>query len=54
MSLKVCPECKTSFTCEGEKDCWCESYQIHKKEMLIITSKYNDCLCPDCLRKYAE
>jgi len=54
MSKKICPKCGASFSCEGEKDCWCESMQIHKKDMLEITSRFNDCLCPDCLAGFAE
>ncbi len=51
---KKCPKCGNLFSCEADNDCWCESFQIHKKEMLAITENYNDCLCPDCLKNYAE
>ena len=40
--------------CEGEKDCWCESAQIHKKELIVIMDRYHDCLCPDCLANFSE
>jgi hypothetical protein len=52
--IKTCPSCGTSFTCTGNEDCWCEKVRINKKEMLLIMQKYNDCLCPDCLKKYEE
>lgn len=52
--LKKCPECGKLFTCQGEDDCWCESLQIHKKEMLVLNQKYNDCICQECLSKYTE
>ena len=35
MSDKICPECGSKFVCDGEKDCWCENAQIHRKEMII-------------------
>ena len=53
-TLKKCPSCGKFFTCHGERDCWCESFQIHQKDFLVITQKYNDCICPECLKQYAE
>jgi hypothetical protein len=52
--LKKCPACGKFFTCHEEEDCWCESYQIHKKDFLKLKQEYPDCICPDCLKKYAE
>ncbi|MCB9000298.1 MAG: cysteine-rich CWC family protein [Bacteroidales bacterium] len=54
MSKKTCPKCSASFECTGEEDCWCESVQIHKKDMLRIIGLYTDCLCPRCLGEFAE
>lgn len=51
-TLKKCPSCGKFFTCQGKEDCWCESYQIPKKEFLRLNEKYTDCLCPDCLKEY--
>lgn len=51
---KICPSCQSAFTCEKENDCWCESAQIHKKDMIILMAKYDDCICPSCLESYAE
>jgi hypothetical protein len=53
-TLKKCPECGKLFACFGDDDCWCEKLQIHKKDLLFIQEKYQDCLCPDCLGKFAE
>ncbi|MBN2610518.1 MAG: cysteine-rich CWC family protein [Bacteroidales bacterium] len=53
-TIKTCPRCGKKFTCFGDHDCWCEHLNIHKKEMLEILETYHDCLCPDCLGKYAE
>jgi hypothetical protein len=52
--LKKCPACGKFFTCHGERDCWCEEVQIHRKEFLILTQKYTDCICQDCLKQYAD
>jgi len=51
---KKCPSCGKNFECFSESDCWCEDYAINKKEFAAIISKYKDCLCPDCLKPYAE
>jgi hypothetical protein len=51
---KKCPKCGKLFACYGEKDCWCEKVRIHKREMTEILQKYNDCLCPECLKEYEE
>ena len=51
---KKCPKCGASFACQGEEDCWCESYQILQKDFLRITQAYNDCLCPECLKEYTS
>jgi hypothetical protein len=51
---KSCPKCGASFECFPDADCWCENYQIHRKDYLEIVQKFDDCLCPDCLKNYAE
>ena len=53
-TLKRCPSCGRFFACRGEEDCWCERFQIHRKEYVELTEKYSDCICPQCLSKYAE
>jgi hypothetical protein len=53
-SLKICPRCGNSFRCLGERDCWCESYQILQKDFIRITQDFGDCLCPDCLKRYTS
>jgi len=54
MALKKCQKCGATFTCDGDNDCWCEKVDILKKEMIQLMEKYTDCLCPQCLSKYAE
>ena len=37
-----------------ENDCWCEQIQLSKKSMMELMESFDDCLCPDCLKKYEE
>lgn len=37
-----------------DEDCWCENASIHKREMILIMDRFDDCLCPECLAKYEE
>ena len=53
-TIKKCPECGQFFACLGNEDCWCEKLQIQQRDLLFILEKYKDCLCPDCLGKFAE
>ena len=52
--LKKCPSCGRFFACQGEDDCWCESYQIPKSAFLRLQEKYTDCICQACLKQYEE
>jgi hypothetical protein len=52
MAVKRCPRCGSLFRCEKEKDCWCEQVPVHRARMIEILEQYNDCICPDCLKKY--
>jgi hypothetical protein len=53
-TLKRCPSCGKFFTCRKDEDCWCEKFQIHKKDFLRLRQDYTDCICADCLANYAE
>ncbi|RPI41592.1 MAG: hypothetical protein EHM46_06240 [Bacteroidetes bacterium] len=52
MGMKQCQRCGRSFRCEGDRDCWCESVNIHRSRMQEILESFTDCICPDCLRIY--
>ncbi len=52
MARKKCPACGSSFNCEGDSDCWCEQVQIHRAQLQLIMEKYDDCLCPGCLKQF--
>lgn len=50
---KICPKCNSKFPCMGE-DCWCEHYQILPKNLHYIRKTWDNCLCPECLKEFAE
>lgn len=52
MGIKRCQKCGSRFSCDGDKDCWCEKVQIHKVQMLNVMEQYSDCICPQCLNEY--
>jgi hypothetical protein len=52
-TIKKCPKCGNSFPCEGD-DCWCHNYQILNKNIHYIRTTWDDCLCPSCLKEFAE
>lgn len=54
MAIKSCQKCGLQFTCEGDNDCWCEKVHLHRKAMVEIMERYNDCLCPECLAEFEE
>jgi len=54
MSIKICPKCGKSFNCEGDKDCWCESVQLHRAAVQEIMESFTDCICEECLKAYED
>lgn len=52
MKTKECQKCGATFTCEGERDCWCESVPVHRAQMQEILENYTDCICPSCMKEY--
>jgi len=50
---KSCPKCGKRFGCMGE-DCWCHEIKILAKDVHIIRSNWDDCLCPECLKEFEE
>jgi Cysteine-rich CWC len=49
---KYCPRCKTQFECKAGSImlCQCSSIQLSAAERAYVESKFEDCLCIDCLR----
>ena len=55
MSKKACSKCNTPFECGHEKSgCWCEQYTLSKETLKKLEKEFENCLCPDCLKTFAE
>ena len=48
MKVKICPECRTRFSCEETMSCWC--YSLPHVKLEDITKEKEDCICPKCLK----
>ena len=54
MSTKKCSKCEMPFECCNEKmGCWCEDLHIDLETLKELKSKYDNCLCPNCLKEYS-
>ncbi|MBE0662528.1 MAG: cysteine-rich CWC family protein [Bacteroidales bacterium] len=51
--IKTCPSCGVTFECSHSIECWCMAYVIPKENMELIRQHFSDCLCSECLGKYA-
>jgi len=49
---KVCPKCNSKFECKVGSIllCQCSAITLSDDEQYYIQSKYQDCLCIDCMR----
>ncbi|MGB4843431.1 MAG: cysteine-rich CWC family protein [Ferruginibacter sp.] len=49
---KYCPRCSTVFECKpgSINQCQCSGIQLTVEERVYIESKYEDCLCINCLK----
>ncbi len=50
----VCPRCGREFSCSKSGKCWCYEVFIPPDAMEEIERLYDGCLCPDCLKEFAE
>jgi hypothetical protein len=51
----VCESCGTEFGCGAKLDgCWCTELTLSESAASEIKAKFGDCLCPECLEKYAS
>lgn len=50
--IKYCPRCHHSFQCKvGDiSHCDCTSVNLTLEEKAFIETRYNDCLCLNCLK----
>jgi iron complex transport system permease protein len=52
---KVCARCGRRFGCgHGAPGCWCEAVVLPAKALAEIRDISDDCLCPVCLKSFAE
>lgn len=48
----VCEQCGSEFTCGASlHGCWCMKVELTDETREELKSKFNDCLCPNCLEK---
>ena len=47
---KTCEACGEAFECAGYQ-CWCGKVGITEQQMDWIAPRFQDCLCPICLKK---
>lgn len=51
----TCESCGDEFICGATiKGCWCMNLKLPQEARAELKSKYNNCLCQDCLEKYAD
>ena len=51
----ACEACGKPFACElSASGCWCGAIELTDATRAEIREKYKHCLCPSCLRGYAE
>lgn len=51
----VCESCGEEFVCGATlKGCWCMNMKVSDHARAEMKAKFNKCLCPNCLEKYAE
>jgi hypothetical protein len=52
---KVCEKCGAKFDCYSPcGPCWCDDVKLKPEALAELRSRYNDCLCPNCLKATAE
>ncbi len=51
----ACEACGKPFACElSAAGCWCRDVELTDAARAEIRAKYQHCLCPSCLRRYAD
>ena len=50
---KGCPSCGTRFDCCAGR-CWCDEVPLADAVRAELGERYEDCLCPGCLRAIAQ
>ncbi len=51
----VCPACGEKFGCGATlRGCWCAEIRLSEAARAALRERYTDCLCRECLRRYAD
>ena len=51
----VCEACGGPFTCGAKlSGCWCSEIKLSDETRAELKSRYQSCLCRECLEKVAE
>jgi hypothetical protein len=51
---KRCARCDRAFDCgAATASCWCNDIALTAETLARLRERYDDCLCPDCLRHEA-
>jgi ribosomal protein L34E len=48
---KACSCCGKKFGCTETEMCWCGDVTLTQQDRDRLKKEYDDCLCPDCLKK---
>lgn len=51
---KYCSRCKKGFECKANSisECQCSTVTLTEKDREFINSKFEDCLCVECLKDF--
>jgi len=51
----TCEACGNAFTCGASlSGCWCAEISLSDELRTELKSRYRDCLCRDCLERFAQ
>jgi len=55
-NTSYCPKCNTAFVCSKETidQCYCKSIYISEEKRTAIQSKFEGCLCENCLNSFTN
>ncbi|HLQ76648.1 MAG TPA: cysteine-rich CWC family protein [Terriglobia bacterium] len=48
-----CGSCGSEFGCGSGLGCWCSAVNISDVSRTKMRKQYRDCLCPECLSRFA-
>jgi hypothetical protein len=52
---RECEACGKPFVCGASlKGCWCLRVKVSAEARKELSERYERCLCPECLTKFAE